>query len=228
MTAPAVSCLIPAFNEAARIGAVLRAVTDHPGIAEVIVIDDGSSDATAQIVRQTAGVTLISLPQNRGKTWALAAGIAAARHPLLLLVDSDLVGLETRHLSALIGVVTSGRADVGISLRQNAPGLWRGIGLDYLSGERILPRAQIAGRIDALRQLPKFGFEVFLNRIWIDQNARIGVVRWPGVHSPSKSAKRGLWPGVQADLHMMRDIFRTVAPAETARQIRAMMRQRVG
>ena len=68
-----VTCLLPAYNEAPRIGAVLDVVTRHPLIHEVIVIDDGSTDATANVAARK-GVTLILMPQNGGKSRAIAAG----------------------------------------------------------------------------------------------------------------------------------------------------------
>lgn len=224
---PNVSCIIPAYNEAARIGQVLSVVLRHPLIAEVIVVDDGSSDATAAIVEGMAGVTLIRLPKNRGKTWAVSVGIEAARHPLLLFLDSDLEGLEADHLTALIGAVRNGGADVSISLRQNAPKLWHWLGLDYISGERVLPKSLFEGRTEGLRRLPRFGFEVHLNGLWIGWGLRICVVKWPGVASPYKQAKRGIWAGVKADVAMMRDIFRTVPPLDILRQILAMRGLRV-
>jgi glycosyltransferase involved in cell wall biosynthesis len=61
-----VSCIICAFNEAPRIGAVLAVATVHPLLAEVIVVDDGSTDGTADIVRRFPSVRLITCPVNLG------------------------------------------------------------------------------------------------------------------------------------------------------------------
>lgn len=222
-----VTCIIPAYNEAARIGGVLAAVAGHPEIAEVIVVDDASHDATAEVAGAARGVRLIRLPQNRGKTCALAEGIEAAGEPLLLLLDADLLGLTAAAVSALLAPVRAGRAEVSISLRQNAPRLWQMIGLDYISGERVLPRAQLAGRTEVLRTLPRFGFEVHLNALWIESQARMAVVRWNDVQSPYKHAKMGLLPGLRADAAMMGDILRTISPLGALAQIRALRRLRL-
>jgi cellulose synthase/poly-beta-1,6-N-acetylglucosamine synthase-like glycosyltransferase len=92
--APGVSVVIPAYNEAAGIAAAVRSMTasSYPGPVEVVVVDDGSSDGTAGLVRGLGlpGVTLISQP-NAGKPAALNRGIAAARYGILVLVDGDTV-----------------------------------------------------------------------------------------------------------------------------------------
>jgi cellulose synthase/poly-beta-1,6-N-acetylglucosamine synthase-like glycosyltransferase len=86
--------VIPAYNEAAGIAAAVRSMTasSYPGPVEVVVVDDGSSDGTAGLVRDLGlpGVTLISQP-NAGKPAALNTGIAAARFGILVLVDGDTV-----------------------------------------------------------------------------------------------------------------------------------------
>jgi len=68
--------LIPAYNEALHIGEVVAGARRH--VADVVVIDDGSSDGTAEISR-TAGATCLQLPRNCGKASALRVGIAFAR-----------------------------------------------------------------------------------------------------------------------------------------------------
>jgi len=227
MTTGGVACLIAAYNEAARIGAVLAAAAGHPMLSQVIVVDDGSGDDTAAVAGRAAGVTVIRLPQNRGKSWALSVAIEAAEAPHLLLLDADLAGLTPAHLTALIAPVADGRAEVSLSLRGNAPRPWHWIGIDYITGERVVPRALFAGRSAELRALPKFGFEVALNRAILDRRLRLAVVPWPEVASPLKSAKHGLWSGVKGDLGMMADIFRTVPPIAAARQIAGLRRLRV-
>lgn len=212
------ACLIPAHDEAARIGAVLRAVCGHPAVAQVLVIDDGSRDDTAGVAR-AHGAGVLHLTPNRGKTAALAAGIAAVTARHLLLLDADLLGVTPGDIDRLVAPVAAGRADVSLSLRGNAPWLWRRIGVDYISGERVVPRALIAPHLDALDHLPRFGFEVFLNRLILDSGARVQVVPWPGVASPSKAAKRGGWRGLAADAAMLADMMRAVSPPELIRQI---------
>lgn len=220
---PSFTCLIPAHDEAARIGAVLRAVMGHPLIDRVLVIDDGSRDDTARVARM-AGAEVLRLTPNRGKTLALAAGIAAVEASHLVLIDADLIGLSAGDVTRLIAPVAAGRADVTISLRGNAPRTWRALGVDYISGERVIPRTLIAAHLDRLADLPRFGFEVFLNDRIAEAGLAVRIVRWPGVASPAKSAKRGFWRGLRADAAMMGDILRTIPLRRVLRQIAYLRR----
>lgn len=221
------TCVIPAYNEEARIGAVLSAVLGHPLIDDVLVVDDGSQDGTSAVVRGFPEARLITLARNGGKTAALARGFAETRSEMILLIDADLVGLSPAHLTALIAPVMQGKAAMSISLRDNAPALWRWIGLDYISGERALRRDLLTGQDEALARLPKFGFEVFLNGLILTSRAPLAVVRLPGVKSPLKSAKYGFWTGIWGDLLMLRDLMRAVPPMGLIRQILGMRRLRV-
>jgi cellulose synthase/poly-beta-1,6-N-acetylglucosamine synthase-like glycosyltransferase/peptidoglycan/xylan/chitin deacetylase (PgdA/CDA1 family) len=91
---PWVSVIVPAYNEEAGIAATLRSLldTDYPALREVIVVDDGSTDRTADIVEslRLPGVRLIR-KDNGGKPSALNAGIARARCDIVVMVDGDTV-----------------------------------------------------------------------------------------------------------------------------------------
>ncbi len=83
------AAVIPCFNEAARIGKVTTAVQEH--LPKVIVVDDGSSDATS-VVATCAGAEIVRLPNNSGKGAALQAGWQRARElgfKWVLQLDGD-------------------------------------------------------------------------------------------------------------------------------------------
>jgi glycosyltransferase involved in cell wall biosynthesis len=94
---PTISCVVPAYNEAENLGPLLQGLTAQmAGLAdrwEIIVIDDGSRDATpAAILPWLAapGVRYVRLSRNFGKEAALTAGIDRARGDVVLLMDADL------------------------------------------------------------------------------------------------------------------------------------------
>ena len=92
------SIVVPAYNEATRIARSLEQtlsfLATRPGACEIIVVDDGSRDDSAQIVedlaKRHASVRLVRLPQNRGKGAAIRAGVAASSGERVLMMDADL------------------------------------------------------------------------------------------------------------------------------------------
>ncbi len=105
-----ISCIVPAFNEASTISTVLRVLSAYPQISEIIVVDDGSTDGTADTVkREFPHIRVIGLTANRGKADALIAGVAKARSPILFFCDADLTGLTQSHIKQLIAPVAAGK-----------------------------------------------------------------------------------------------------------------------
>ena len=86
---PSVSVVLPAFNEARTIGAVVRGCCAAlPPASDILVVDDGSSDATAARAEE-AGARVIRLGQNRGKGGALRLGIERSTGEVLVFLDAD-------------------------------------------------------------------------------------------------------------------------------------------
>ncbi|MGB0112220.1 MAG: glycosyltransferase [Ilumatobacteraceae bacterium] len=87
-----ISVVVPARDEAARIGPLLEAIVGAPGVDEVIVVDDQSTDRTAEVASRD-GVRVITgtdLPPGwAGKAWALQQGITAARGDWVVTLDAD-------------------------------------------------------------------------------------------------------------------------------------------
>jgi dolichyl-phosphate beta-glucosyltransferase len=90
------SVVIPAYNEAHRLAGTLTRILEYLGGRgldhEVVVVDDGSTDGTAEVARRFAGegVRVLRQEENRGKGAALKAGVVASRGARVLLTDADL------------------------------------------------------------------------------------------------------------------------------------------
>ena len=222
-----ISCIVPAYNEGDRIGNVLGALKGHPLIDELIVVDDGSEDSTLNEVKKFDDIRLIVHEKNRGKSAAIHTGVMASRGEHIMFIDSDLIGLNVDNITDLIKPVCSGISDVSISIRGNSPRLWRVLGMDYISGERVFPKKLLIDRLDEILIIPHFGLEVFLNELIIKSHMRIKIVNWPNVRSPYKNKKYGLWKGLRGDISMIMDIFRTITPFGPLYQIAKMLRLRV-
>ena len=114
--------LIPAYNEAALIGQTLEAVFSIPAVEQVIVIDDGSRDATGSISRQV-GAKVIRNEKNRGKGAALQSGaekIASTDFDIVLLLDADLAK-SAREAEYLLSPIVDGLADMTIGILPKPP-----------------------------------------------------------------------------------------------------------
>ncbi len=178
-----VTVIMPAWNEQTRIAGTVHAALAIPEVDTVLVVDDGSTDATAATAA-AAGAAVITLPVHKGKGQALAAGVAAAEGDVLLLLDADL-GASAAQAAALLTPVLTGQADMAIArfARTGSAGfgLARGLarwGIARLTGwrpesplsgqrairRRVLEKVRIAGgwgaevglTVDCLRQ----GFQV--------------------------------------------------------------------
>lgn len=223
--AKSISCIICAYNEADRIGRVLKAVVGHPLISEIIVVNDGSTDQTEARVRAFAGVKLISLHPNGGKTPALVQGIRAAAGDYVMLLDADLVGLTPSAIDRLVAPVFAGQADTTISMRGDTLPLYRTLGIDFISGERILPRAMFDSVLDEMAQLPRWGGEVFINEQIIKRKLRVSVVDWREVfHTPKGEKVGSKRDGAKQEWTMFQDMVRVLSPFGIIRQHWGLMR----
>lgn len=113
------SAIIPAFNEADRIGAVISELLKVPHISEVIVIDDGSNDNTAEAAGKFTGVKVIRNEKNIGKGASLDKAVQVAKNELLFFCDADLIGFKARHAESIIEPVLNGVYDMFIGMRGN-------------------------------------------------------------------------------------------------------------
>jgi glycosyltransferase involved in cell wall biosynthesis len=103
---PRVAAVIPARNEEPTVAGVVAAARGAHLVDEVIVVDNGSSDATADVASR-AGARVVSEPVP-GKGEAMRAGVAATDADVIVFLDADLVGLVSDHVDALVEAVLDG------------------------------------------------------------------------------------------------------------------------
>jgi Glycosyl transferase family 2 len=224
-----VAVVIPARDEADRIQATVTAAAGIPGVAVVIVVDDGSKDGTAVVARR-AGAVVMRHARNRGKGAAMETGAAAAglldqrehrdrpRH--LLFLDADLAGTAAQ-AGPLIDPVLAGRADMtiavfattvklgghGLVVGLSGAGIRRATGwqpVQPLNGQRCLTRAAF----EAARPLAHgWGAETGLSIDLLRRGMRVTEVRVDLAH-------RATGTGLRAQLHrahQLTDVARALA-----------------
>lgn len=204
-----VSCIIPAYNEETRIGAVLNAVCACDLVDEVIVVNDGSRDKTSEVARAFPKATVVDLAFNVGKGGAIAAGLENASGEILLLLDADLVGLEVKHVEALLKPVLEG-VDMTLGLFKKGK-LWSDAAqaiTPAISGQRALRR-------DILAAVPnliacRMGVEIAIHQAAKDLGCSIKKVDLDGVTHTPKEVKFGLVRGATARAKMYAEIGRTI------------------
>jgi dolichyl-phosphate beta-glucosyltransferase len=118
---PTVSIVIPAFNEAARLGQTLSDLVEFLqsyGRAELLLVDDGSTDGTSEAAARLLEARVpphawrvIRLPSNRGKGYAVRQGLLAARAPIAVFSDADL-STPIAELPKVVDPIASGRCDI--------------------------------------------------------------------------------------------------------------------
>ncbi|MBW2290881.1 MAG: glycosyltransferase family 2 protein [Deltaproteobacteria bacterium] len=177
------SLIVPMYNEAARISAPLREMAGYLAqqslSAEIVLVDDGSTDGTADVVANVAetldfAVRLVRYPHNRGKGFALKVGVDAAQGEYLVFTDCDLstpIDELPRFLAALNGadIAIGTRKGDGAELVRRQPWLREKLGMVFTMIVRIL----IAPVTDAT-----CGFKAFKRDVGKDLFARQRIEDW--------------------------------------------------
>jgi glycosyltransferase involved in cell wall biosynthesis len=192
---PTCSAIVCAYNEENHLAAVLDGLLGAAFVQEIIVVDDGSTDHTAEIMREYSRferITPIFIEYNQGKGNAMAKGAEAARGDILLYVDADLVNWDASYALQVLQPVLDGKADLVIGYPRREHDAWDSADLlriqRWLSGERAVWRA------DLLPLLPKmhpsrFGVETLINMHYKTRHQPIRMIPLKGLLHPLKFEK---------------------------------------
>ncbi len=221
------SIIIPAYNEARRIGKTLHEIfaylDEQPGDSEVIVVDDGSRDATVEVAEDVFASArgrgigqVIRVEPNRGKGYAVRTGLLAAQSPIALFSDADL-STPITELPKLVAPIRTGQYDVVFGSRALDRSLigvhqpWRreqsgrvfnfvmrlATGLPYWDTQCGFKafRTDVCRPIFEGALIDRFGFDVELLYLAHKANLRLleRAVRWDDV----EGSKVGLLTGLQ-------------------------------
>lgn len=118
-----VSVVVPFYNEEDCVEFVLREIVDCQPEAEVVAVDDGSSDRTWELMQGIPGVTPLRLTQNRGQSGALYAGLHFAGGDILVMLDGDGQN-DPADIAKLVELIRSGQCDVAVGRRASRKDTW--------------------------------------------------------------------------------------------------------
>lgn len=191
-----VSCIIPFWNEADRIGTVLSALAEVPIVDEIILVDDGSTDGSIQPT--DTRISLYRLEKNQGKSAAMRFGFWKAKGAIILFLDADLKHITSAHIEKLVEPVLRQECAFAIAQREYFSFF------DVVGGERVLIKNDWIPFFEK-EQFHRNATEIGMNRYILLNNISIKTVKWQKVRQVYKSNKIGFLKGIKKDMSYVVD-----------------------
>lgn len=214
---PKVVAVVPAYNEALRIGAVLEAIEQTSLIDEIVVVDDGSTDGTASKAAEYPARVIVR-EKNGGKGAAIETARSEIDADIVVFLDADLTGLKPEHIDSLVqplfedeslmmtvGKFTGGR--MATDLAQ--------LIVPTISGQRAVRREFLGAMPDASKS--RFGVEVIFTSHARDKGMKTKEVLIKGVSQVMKEEKHGYLLGIKHRIGMYADLLRESAKSRRSR-----------
>lgn len=201
-----ITAVIPAYNEASRIGRVLEVIASHPDIDEVIVVDDGSADHTEEVVN-AFHVRYVKNSGNRGKGYSMDYGVSLAGNEVIFFCDADVIGLSHEVVDEIIRPVAGGEIGMFIGMRNRKWYFAHQIlsFVPLLGGERALTKTLWQKIPDYYKHC--FRIESALNFYAIYYGDGFHYKIFRGLSQVIKEKKYGFRDGTRQRWHMFYHIF---------------------
>lgn len=206
MSAMRVAVIIPAYNEKERIPVVLDAVKAAKLVDEIVVVSDGSTDGTYELVSSDPAITAMQLEINRGKGGAMRAGAEGTDADIVLFLDADLIGMDGEKVDAIVRPIVEGSADMAIGVFKSGRGVTdiAQVIAPFISGQRAMRR-------DTFISIPKLdvarsGVEIAITQYFRSRKLRVRQVTLKGCTHCMKEEKLGLIKGFAGRMKMYYDI----------------------
>ena len=211
-----IDVVMPARDEAPTVAANVAAARGCAHVREVIVVDDGSTDGTADLAA-AAGAKVVRRDGSSGsKAHAMRAGVDATDADAILFVDADCTGLTSAHLDAIVQPFVDGTATMSIGAFDYG-WFWNPMVVRWppLSGERIIPR-WVFEAIPA-EKLDGYTIEVRINEVIAEGRHPTTVRTMKGVSHRTKRDKHGTVEGYRRTYWMYRELLRMLRPGGAIR-----------
>ena len=181
-----ITSIISVFNEEETVKNVIISLLNCELIDEIIVVNDGSTDDTSKILNQLSEshqFRYVKFDKNKGKSYAMVAGIENSTGEIIVFADADIMGLNCEHIEKLIFPLVSNQADmvIGRRLSEKSPKVDITGPIDvWLGGERACYKKDISPIINGMRKT-KYGVETLLNLYYKSKNKKIKIVKLDGL-----------------------------------------------
>lgn len=220
------TCIIPFYNEEYRVFQVLEVVTEIKNIAQIICVDDGSDDDTADLIEQYyPQVKLIRLPYNQGKAAAIRHGLKFAKYENILLMDADLQSINKLEVEKAIRAIAHYNLDMLILRRINAPWFVKfDRGDILLSGERIVKKKDLIKILN--QEVNRYQVELAINLYMQKHKRNVRWMPWSATNT-YKAKKIGLVEGYKKEFEMFTDIVLYAGFKNIVKQISSFATKKV-
>jgi glycosyltransferase involved in cell wall biosynthesis len=202
-----IEAIVPAYNEAATISAVVQALCLSNRVSRVIVVDDGSRDGTGDLAGMS-GAEVIRIYPNGGKGKGMLRALRATTSEYVGFFDADLFGLLPNHVDRIVDTAELG-FDMVCGLRDyGSIGNAIQIAGPIITGERVCRRAM-------LEKIPiscwsGYAIETAMNSAIKRNGYRTACIMLDGVSIKNKVSKsNGFWKGMYGHIKMISEIMET-------------------
>lgn len=207
-----ISAVISAYNEENSVAAVVNTTLDSKIIDEVIVVNDGSTDKTANILEQFIShpkYIYIKYEKNRGKSFAMVDGIEKATGDIIVFIDADVLNFEEKHIKQLILPLVNKEAGMVIGHPTENKFDEKINPFQMLAGERALYKADILPFLEDIRST-QYGIEIMLNLYYKSKGKIIKFEYLWGVYHLTKIRKKGFISSLNNYALEAKQIFKTL------------------
>lgn len=209
-----ISCVIPAFCEGPRIEKVLDVVTVFPLFSDIVLVNDGSTDNTLEVMRRYEAkgknVVIIDLKKNGGKTKAVIEGIKKTKGELICLIDADLSGLKYEFLYKMIYYVLNGEFSMTILDREGDQVSPLGFTQSWVSrfngGERAFWKRD--WKKMKFGKNAKYVVEQVMNLYYLNAGLKVRTIWCPGLYGAYQMRKKGWIKGLQVYRKMFSELYK--------------------
>lgn len=201
-----IDAVVPARDEETTVAAVVVALAGCRFVREVIVVDDGSADATAERAAG-AGATVVRRDGARrggSKALAMEYGVAASDADAILFADADLLGATSAHFDDICRPYLEGRATMSLGIFDYGRWNWLVLRFPPTTGERLVPRWVF----EAVPAAKRSGYliEIMLNEVVTEARLATCVRVMTGMTHRTKRQKFGRREGARRTWRMFREL----------------------
>jgi len=185
-----IAAIICAFNEEKTIKEVTATACDY-FFDEIIVVNDGSTDRTAEILAELSGLPrlkCITLPENKGKGYAMATGVENSTSEIIVFIDADLSNLNEEHFARLISPIFENEADMVLGQATETLINYKINPFKSFTGQRALLKKEILLILEDVKT-SKFGVETLINLYYQSHEKRVKYVMLVDLKHPTKFQK---------------------------------------